>query len=82
MEDFFIIPETKIEKAWNPPDRSLELFVLDYCEEVLNLPLMLIIDAAYTDQGMVIELHNLEPWMMDEDWYVNLFRVSNFIKAS
>lgn len=82
MEDFFIIPENKIESAWNPPDRSLELFVLDYCEEVLNIPLFIIEDACHTDEGMEIELRNLEDWMIGEDWYVNLFRLSNYAKAS
>jgi len=82
MEDFFIIPPKKIESAWNPPDRSLELFVLDYCEEVLCIPLFVIEDAYYTDEGVEIELKNLEDWMMDEDWYINLFRLSNYAKAS
>ncbi|WP_294959414.1 hypothetical protein [Sulfurovum sp.] len=82
MEDFFIIPENKIDPAWNPPDRSLELFVLDYCEEVLNIPLFVIEDSYYTDEGVEIELKNLEDWMIGEDWYINLFRLSNYAKAS
>ncbi|TET87483.1 MAG: hypothetical protein E3J96_05355 [Sulfurovum sp.] len=82
MEDFFIIPPKKIESAWNPPDRSLELFVLDYCEEVLSIPLFVIEDAYYTDEGIEIELKNLEDWMIGEDWYINLFRLSNYAKAS
>jgi len=82
MEDFFIIPEHKIESAWNPPDKSLELFVLEYCEEVLNIPIFVIEDALYTDEGLEIELKNLEDWMIGEDWYVNLFRLSNYAKAS
>ncbi len=82
MEDFFIIPENKIESAWNPPDRSLELFVLDYCEEVLNIPLYVVEYAYCTDEGVEIELKNLEDWMIGEDWYINLFRLSNYAKAS
>ena len=82
MEDFFIIPPKKIESAWNPPDRSLELFILNYCEEVLSIPLFVIDDACYTDEGLEIELKNLEDWMMGEDWYINLFRLSNYVKAS
>ena len=82
MEDFFIIPPKKIESAWNPPDRSLEIFILDYCEEVLSIPLFVIDDACYTDEGLEIELKNLEDWMMGEDWYINLFRLSNYAKAS
>ena len=82
MEDFFIIPPKKIESAWNPPDGSLELFILDYCEEVLSIPLFLIEDAFYTDEGIEIELKNLEDFMIGEDWYINLVRLSNYAKAS
>lgn len=82
MEDFFIIPENKIESAWNPLDRSLELFVLDYCEEVLNIPLFVVEDASYSEEGIEVELKNLEDWMIGEDWYINLFRLSNYAKAS
>lgn len=82
MEDFFIIPEKKIETAWNPPDRSLEIFVLDYCEEVLGLPLYLIDNASCTDEGVEIELCSLENWMIGEDWYINLFRLSNYSKVA
>lgn len=82
MEDFFIIPNHKIESAWNPPDKSLEIFVLDYCEEVLDIPLFVISDASYTDEGLEIDLCNIEDYMAVEDWYINLFRLSNYAKAS
>ena len=82
MEDFFIIPHSKIDSAWNPPDRSLEFFVLEYCEEVLNLPLCVVEDAYYTEEGLELDLKNLENWMIGEDWYINLFRISNYAKAS
>ena len=82
MEDFFFIPNKNIESAWNPPDRSLDLYVLEYCEEVLDIPLYLIEDARCTREGMEIELKGLESWMIEEDWYINLFRVSNYVRAS
>lgn len=82
MEDFFIIPYRNIDSAWNPPDRSLEFFVLEYCEEILGIPLYLIEDARCTKEGMEIELRGLESWMVDEDWYINLFRVSSYVRAS
>jgi len=82
MEDFFIIPHNKIDTAWNPPDRSLELFVLDYCEEVLDIPLYLVIDASYTNDGIELDLHNLEDYMVGEDWYINLLRLANYARAS
>lgn len=82
MEDFFIIPEQKIESAWNPEDRSFEYFILEYCEDVLNIPLYVVEDASYGDEGIEVELKNLEDWMIGEDWYINLFRLSNYAKAS
>ena len=82
MEDFFIIPEKKIESAWNPPDKSLEIFVLDYCEEVLDIPLVLITEAICTDEGIEISLDNLEDVTLGEDWYINLLRLSSYMKAS
>ena len=82
MEDFFIISEKNIDNAWNPPDRSLEFFVLEYCEEILAIPLYLVDDARCTKEGMEIELKGVEPWMAEEDWYINLFRVSNYARAS
>lgn len=44
--------------------------------------LFVIEDANYTDEGVEIELKNLEDWMIGEDWYINLFRLSNYAKAS
>ena len=82
MENFFVIPEKKIETAWNPPDRSLEIFILEYCEEVLDLPLYLIDNASCTHEGLEIELFHLEDWMIGEDWYINLYRLSNNTKAA
>lgn len=82
MEDFFIIPEKNIDSAWNPPDKTLELFILEYCEEVLDIPLYLICDTQYTEEGIEIELAELEDWMAKEDWYVNLFRISTYVRAS
>ncbi len=82
MEDFFIIGQKYIDPAWNPPDKSLELFVLEYCEEVLDVPLYVIADAMYSDEGIELELHNLEEFMSGEDWYINLFRLANYARAS
>lgn len=82
MEDFFIIPYRNIDSAWNPPDRSLEFFVLEYCEEILEIPLYLIEDARCTEEGMEIELKALPSGVQSEDWYLNLLRISSYIRAS
>ena len=82
MEDFFIIPHKRIEEGWYPADSSFELFILEYCEEVLDIPLFLIEDASNTDEGIEIQLKNIEGWMTGEDWYINLGRLSHYAKAS
>ena len=82
MEDFFIIPHKRIEEGWHPADNSFELFILEYCEEVLDIPLFLIEDASNTDEGIEIQLKHIEGWMMGEDWYINLSRLSHYAKAS
>lgn len=82
MEDFFIIPSNRIEEGWKPADSSFEIFVLEYCEEVLDIPLFLIEDASNTDEGIEIQLKSLENWMTSEDWYINLSRLSYYMRAS
>jgi len=82
MENFFIIPKNKIESAFSQTDRNLELLVLDYCKEVLSIPLFFIEYATYKDEGMEIKLKNLEDWMIGEDWYINLFTLSSYTKVS
>lgn len=82
MEDFFIIPNNKIETAWNPPDKNLELYVLEYCEEVLDIPLFVISHASCREEGLEIDLYKIEDYMLGEDWYTNLFRLSNYAIAS
>ncbi len=82
MEEYFLVPNHHIESGWNPQDNSLEFFVLDYCEEVLNVPLYVVHNASYTTEGIELELRNLEDWMIGEDWYINLFRISDYAKAS
>lgn len=83
MENFFIIPNSKIDPAWNPPDRSLELFVQDYCEEELDIPLYYIEYVQAIEDGLEIMLvEDLENEIIGEDWYINLFRISIYAKAS
>jgi|GEM_PF-1091153 hypothetical protein len=82
MEDFFFIPNHNINNDWNPLDKDLDFFVLDYCDEALNIPLFLIEEARCADEGIELELKNIKPWMTKEDWYVNLFRISDTLRVS
>ena len=82
MEDFFIIPHSRIEKEWRYPDMSLDFFALEYCEEVLDIPLFCIEDADYVDEGLEIQLKPSQNQMHGEDWYINLVRLSVYMRAS
>ena len=82
MEDYFIVPMTKMKSNSHRSDLSLELFVLEYCEEVLHVPLYVVHDASYTEEGIALELRNLEDWMIGEAWYINLFQMSRYAMAS
>ena len=42
LEDFFIIPSHQIDENWRPADLSYEFFALEYCEEILEIPLLYI----------------------------------------
>jgi len=55
---------------------------LEYCEEELSILAYIIKDAALCDEGIELELWNLEDWMIGEDWYINLFRLSRYAMAS
>ena len=82
MEDFFVIVHNKIDNAWNPPDGSLEIFIWDYCEEVLDIPFELLLDIFYTKEGIEISLNGVNEEIIGEDWYINLCRLSYFSKTN
>jgi len=82
MEEYFIVPRTKIETAWNPPNETLEFFLLEYCVEFLGLPLYLIRFIYMSNEGIEIVLHNIQDWMIGEPWYVNLFEHSTYAKVA
>jgi len=42
MEDYFLISQQHIENNWKPVDLNYEFFCLEYCEEVLDIPLIYI----------------------------------------
>lgn len=84
LEDFFIIPQSKIAENWRPIDLSYEFFDLEYCEEVLEIPLNYIDEAIYKEEGLEVSLKNIEEnrMLIGEDWYIQLHRLSSYARAS
>jgi len=82
LEDFFLIPLSRIDSNWLPIEFADELFALEYCEEVLDIPLYYIDEASFTKEGLEISLKHLENSMAKEDWYIQLNRLSSYARAS
>lgn len=82
LEDFFIIPESKIPSYWKTLNMGYELFALEYCEEELDIPLFHIEMTHYTEEGLELSLKNLENTLAMEDWYIQLGRLSVYARAS
>ena len=83
MEDYFLIPQTRLERHWEPIDLDYEIFCLEYCEEVLDIPLIYVEESSYDKNGLVIELKNINNrTFLEEDWYIQLRRLSKYARAS
>lgn len=82
MEDYYLIPMTQIESNYKSDSLYLEFFALEYCEEVLNIPLINIEESYYQNGGLLVVLKNLEHFHNDEDWYIQLGRMSKYARAS
>ena len=73
MEEFFIIGKRKLDKSWNLKDLYEPNNAFDYCEQVLDIPEEYIMDAEMSSEGLEITLVDIDD---DEDWYIQLKRVS------
>jgi len=83
VEDYFLIPINSIEGHWKPMDLSYEFFCLEYCEEVLEIPLIYIEDTHYDGDGLAIDLKNIDTsTVLNEDWYIQLRRLAVYARAS
>lgn len=78
MENNFFIPKENINPDWNPPDGSLEFFVVTYCLEELNIPIDFLKEVIYFEDGVDIYLKNLDIATKNEEWYINLNRLSSY----
>ena len=83
MEDYFLIPSVRLESHWEPSELNYEFFCLEYCEEVLDIPLYYIEESSFDKNGLVVELKNIENIkLVEEDWYIQLGRLSKYARAS
>lgn len=82
MEEFFIISSRKIDSDWSLSDLRDSYHAMDYCEEVLDIPEEFLMDAVLTGEGLEITLCDLseEELEIDNDWYMQLRRISNNTK--
>jgi len=82
MEDYFLIPKRHIEQHYKTDNLCFEFYALEYCEEALDIPLIHIEESYYQDGGLLVVLKNLEYSHSDEDWYIQLGRMSKYARAS
>lgn len=80
MEDFFIIPIERLDGEL--PLMGYEFFALEYCQDTLDIPLYYIEEVGLNEDGLEIQLKNLNMSMSKEDWYIQLFRMSSYTRAS
>ena len=82
MEDYFLIPKNHIESQYKTDNLCFEFYALEYCEEVLEIPLINIEESYYQNGGLLVVLKNLEYSHSEEDWYIQLGRMSKYARAS
>jgi len=78
MEEFFIISRQNIDSSWNLIDLRDDYNALEYCEQILDIPEELIEYVTLSSEGLEIVLCDLssDDLDYDEDWYLQLRRIS------
>ena len=76
MEEYFVIPHKNLDPEIRRVDPDIELFLLEYCDERLKIPLFLVHFVYMSGEGLEIVLRRVEDWMIGELWYLNLFDLS------
>jgi hypothetical protein len=79
VEEFFIISRQNIDSSWSLSDLRDDYNALEYCEQILDIPEELIEYATLGSDGLEISLLELDDSLdYDEDWYLQLRRISNY----
>ncbi len=81
MEDFFVIPIVDMDPNWSLRGFHHDFYALEYCEEVLDIPSDHLDDANLSEKGLEINLIDFED-MIEEDWYIQLRRISKYVHTS
>lgn len=79
MEEFFIIGVKRIDSSWSIGDLKEENNAFDYCLDVLDIPEECMIDASLGHHGLEISVTDIDT---EEDWYIQLHRVSTSMRKS
>lgn len=82
MEDYFLIPKERIESHYKTDNLDFEFYALEYCEDVLEIPLIYIEETYYQSGGLLVVLKNMDVSLVEEDWYIQLGRLSQYARAS
>ena len=82
MEDYFLIPAGQIESHYKTDNLCFEFYALEYCEEILEIPLINIEESYYQRGGLLVVLKKLDNSHFEEDWYIQLGRMSKYARAS
>lgn len=78
-ENYFTI--SKFEEGWGMENADCEEQLYDYCLEELFIPEEKIEELAMNSEyELEVILHDLSIKDIEEDWYVNLIRVSKIRK--
>ncbi len=80
MENFFVVPIFELDTNWMMRGFSSEEYALEYCAEVLGVPHEYIEEAMLSEEGLEVMLLDLGE--VEEDWYIQLKRLSKYANAS
>lgn len=74
MEEYFLISE--FEDGYDIEDLAHEDAALEYCSTALYIPIEKIQNTSLTSEGLELSLFNLNSEDIQDDWFVNLCRIS------
>jgi len=74
MEEYFLIKE--FEDGYNIDDLVYDDAAQEYCSTALDIPSEKIQSTTMQADGLELSLYNLDSDDLQDDWFVNLCRIS------
>ncbi len=74
MEEYFLIND--FEDGYNIDDLVYEDAAMEYCSTALDIPTEKIQATTLTAEGLELSLYHLTNEDIQDDWFVNLCRIS------